>query len=120
MAAAQIAEWQKRAEAFKPLNLKQIEGPIAELDAHLTLRSYIVGYSATDADLDVWKAIRGNRIAHSSVIKQGLYINVSRWFNFIEETERPVVELASRGKEMAKKAEGKADQGNYDIGLEGT
>ncbi|CAD0092133.1 unnamed protein product [Aureobasidium vineae] len=120
MAATHIAEWQKRAEAFKPLNLKQIEGPIAELDAHLTLRTYIVGYSVTDADLDVWKAIRGNRIAHSSVIKQGLYINVSRWFNFIEESERPVVELASRGKEMAKKAEGKSDQGNYDIGLEGT
>ncbi|CAK3940971.1 glutamate--tRNA ligase, cytoplasmic [Lecanosticta acicola] len=109
--AAQIKEWQDRAEALKPLNLKQIEGPLGELNDHLTLRTYIVGYSLTDADLTVWKILRGNRVAHS-YIKQNLMVNLSRWFSYIEETANPSIDLPTR---PAKEA---ADDGaSYDIGL---
>ncbi|KAF2163534.1 hypothetical protein M409DRAFT_68454 [Zasmidium cellare ATCC 36951] len=111
---AQIKEWQDRAEALKPLNLKQIEGQLGELDAHLTLRSYIVGYSLTDADLTVWKTLRANRVAHA-YIKQNLMVNLSRWFNFVEETAKPSIDLPTR---PAKEA---ADEGgSYDIGLPDT
>ena len=111
---AQVKEWQTRAEALKPLNLKQIEAPLAELDAHLTLRSYIVGYTLTDADTTVWKIVRANRVAHS-YIKQNLMVNLSRWFSFIEETANPSIDLPTR---PAKEA---ADEGvSYDIGLQNT
>lgn len=120
MADAAIQEWQKRAEALKPLNLKEIEGPLGELHDHLTLRSYIVGYSCTDADLTVWKTLRANRIAHA-YIKQGLMVNLSRWFKFIEETENPQIDLPTRGgKGEGKKDAKKEDAGSYDIGLQGT
>ncbi|KAK4621471.1 putative glutamate--tRNA ligase, cytoplasmic [Fulvia fulva] len=110
MAEAQVKEWQERAEALKPLNLKQIEGPLGELNDHLTLRSYIVGYSLTDADTTVWKTLRSNRVAHA-YIKQNLMVNLSRWFSFIEETAQPTIDLPTRPKETA-------DEGaNYDIGL---
>lgn len=112
---AQIQEWQERAKALEPLNLKQIEKPLGELDAHLTLRSYIVGYSATDADTTVWKTLRGNRVAHN-FIKQGLMVNLTRWFTFIEETAAPTIELPTRPVE--KKA---GDDGaSYEIGLPNT
>jgi len=109
---AHVKEWQTRAEALKPLNLKQIEGPLGELDAHLTLRSYIVGYALTDADLTVWKTLRANRVAHA-YIKQNLMVNLTRWFTFIEETASPTVDLPVHpGKAAA------ADDGaSYDIGL---
>ncbi|PNS21153.1 glutamate-tRNA ligase [Sphaceloma murrayae] len=111
MAGPLIKEWQDRAEALKPLNLKQIEGPLAELDSHLTLRTYIVGYEPTEADLTVWKTLRGNRIAHS-YIKQNLMLNLCRWFRFIEETLNPEVQ-STRPKA--------ADEGgNYEIGLHNT
>jgi glutamyl-tRNA synthetase len=111
MADAQIKEWQGRAETLKPLNLKQIEGPLGELDAHLTLRSYIVGYSLTDADTTVWKTLRANRVAHA-YIKQSLMVNLSRWFFFIEATAQPSIDLPTR---PAKEA---GDEGaSYDIGL---
>ncbi|KAK5010022.1 hypothetical protein LTR28_012148, partial [Elasticomyces elasticus] len=71
MTEAHVKEWHTRAEAFKSLNLRAIEEPLAELDAHLTLRSYIVGYSVTDADTIVWNVLRDNRVAHA-YIKQGL------------------------------------------------
>lgn len=111
---SQIKEWQGRAEALKPLNLKQIEGPLGELDAHLTLRSYIVGYSLTDADLAVWKTLRANRVAHA-YIKQNLMVNLSRWFSFIEDTAQPSIDLPTRpAKETADEG------GSYDIGLPDT
>ncbi|GIZ47557.1 hypothetical protein CKM354_001064500 [Cercospora kikuchii] len=112
---AQIQEWQERAKALEPLNLKQIEKPLAELDAHLTLRSYIVGYSATDADTTVWKTLRGNRVAHA-YIKQGLMVNLTRWFTFIEETAAPTIELATRPAEKKVVDDG----ANYEIGLPDT
>ena len=118
MADNLIKEWQQRSEAFKPLNLKQIEAPLAELNDHLTLRTYIVGYSVTDADTTVFKALRGNRIAHS-YIKQGLMVNLSRWFKFIEETEKPELDLPTRAKGEGKK-ETKDDAASYDIGLQDT
>ncbi|KAF2208646.1 hypothetical protein CERZMDRAFT_48815 [Cercospora zeae-maydis SCOH1-5] len=112
---AQIQEWQERAKALEPLNLKQIEKPLANLDAHLTLRSYIVGYSATDADTTVWKTLRANRVAHA-YIKQGLMVNLTRWFTFIEETAAPTMELATRPAEKKVVDDG----ANYEIGLPDT
>ena len=112
---AQVAKWVEKAKAFEPLNLKQIEKPLEELDAHLTVRSYIVGYGPTDADTTVWKTLRGNRVA-INFIKQGLMVNLTRWFTFIEATAAPAIELPTRPVE--KKA---GDDGaNFEIGLPNT
>ena len=101
---AQIAEWQTRAEALKPLNLKAIEPSLLELDAHLTLRSHIVGYTITDADTTVWKTLRENRVAHAFV-KQNLMPSLCRWFRSKEDAKK---EAKDKGK----------DDANYDIGLQ--
>jgi hypothetical protein len=113
---AQIAEWQTRADSLKPLNLKQIEPSLLELDAHLTLRSHIVGYTLTDADTTVWSTLRGNRVANA-YIKQGLMPSLCRWFKYIEEVypQSVVVVPAAGAKE---KNEGKNSDANYDIGLQ--
>lgn len=115
---AQIQEWKDRAEALKPLNLKQIEPNLAELDAHLTLRSHIVGYTVSDADTTVWQTLRGNRVAHA-YIKQNLRPNLCRWFRYIEEAYPQQAALPERPKEKAKDGEKQKDDGaNYDIGLQ--
>ncbi|KAF2742212.1 glutamyl-tRNA synthetase [Sporormia fimetaria CBS 119925] len=117
---AQIEEWQARAEALKPLNLKQIEGPLAELDAHLTLRSHIVGYTLTDADTTVWQTLRGNRVAHA-YIKQNLMPNLCRWFRYIEEAypqQATLPERPAKGKDDKSGKANKDDGANYDIGLQ--
>ena len=117
---AHIKEWQDRASSMTALNLKAIEGPLAELDAHLTLRSHIVGYSLTDADTTVWRTLRENRVAHA-YIKQGLMANLSRWFKYIEEAYSESAVLPTRPAKVAKaggEREEKGDGGNYDIGLQ--
>ena len=64
-----------------------------ELESHLTLRSYIVGHCLTLADLAVWGTLRGNKVFAGI---RGNYINVSRWFKFIE-TSNPWITPAVDG-----------------------
>lgn len=71
---SQIEEWKQRAEKFTVKDLKALSSPFTELDAHLTLRSFIAGHSQTDADIAVYQAIRSNHIA-SSFLRQGLLVN---------------------------------------------
>ena len=71
---SQIEEWKQRADKFTVKDRKALDGSFAELDVHLTLRSFIVGYSQTDADIAVYQAIRANHVAHS-FLKQGLLVN---------------------------------------------
>lgn len=106
---------------FVSTDFKSVEGPLLELDSHLTLRSYVVGYSITVADLSVWGTLRGNKIAYAA-IKKGSFLNVSRWFKFIEETN-PWITAAlqslnaqAQEKKSAKSKEG----GSYDIALPDT
>jgi len=101
------------------LNLKAIEGELAELDAHLTLRSFISGFTISKADLWVWGVLRSNRVAHA-FIKQSIRVNLSRWFNFIEESNSWVGDAVT-ATNAAKAADRAEDTGgNMDIGLQDT
>ena len=116
-----MKEWLTRTAKFVPTDFKSVEGPLLELEAHLTLRSYIVEYSLTVADLSVWGAIRGNKIAHAA-IKKGNILNVSRWFKFIDETN-PWITIAvqSLNAQAQEKKSAKSREGaSYDIALPDT
>jgi len=104
-----------------PTDFKSVEGPLHELDAHLTLRSYVVGYDLTVADLSVWGAIRGNKVAFAAV-KKGSMLNVSRWFKFIEETNSWIAAAiqSANAQAAAKKATKSSEGASYDIALPDT
>ena len=114
-------EWINRALKLSPIDFKSVEGPLHELDSHLTLRSYVIGYTLSVADLCVWGAIRGNKVAYAAV-KKGSMLNVSRWFRFIDETNpwlaAAVQSLNTHAQErkLAKSKEG----ASYDIALPNT
>lgn len=116
---AQIAEWQERAKNFTATNLKALEGPLGELDAHLMLRSHIVGYAKTDADTAVWKTIRENRVAHAYV-RQNLMVNLGRWFKYIEEVYPQEITLPTRPAKTGKDEKARDEGGSFDIGLQDT
>ncbi len=104
-----------------PTDFKSVEGPMHELDAHLTLRSYIIRYTPTIADLLVWGAIRGNKVA-TAAVKKGNMVNVSRWFKFIEETN-PWIAAAvqsANAQAAAKKATKSSEGASYEISLPDT
>lgn len=92
-----------------------------ELDAHLTLRSYVVGYTVSIADLALWGAIRGNKVA-TAAIKKGNMIHVSRWFKFIEETNAWISSAvqSANAQAAAKKAVKSSEGASYEISLPDT
>lgn len=89
--------------------------PLYELDKYLTLRTYINGYSQTDDDIELWKAVRQHKVA-IGLVKQGNKVvpNLARWFAFIEETAHPTIDVPIRSKE------GASDGSNFEIGLPDT
>ena len=93
---------------------------MGELDAHLLLRSYIVGHSLTAVDLMAWGALRGNKLASAALA--GRTDNVKRWFDFIEITNpflhTIVTDLGALAKQ--KRANASAAGASYEIGLENT
>jgi len=70
-------------EALVAANFREIEPRLQDLDKHLTLRTYLEGYTLSELDTKVWQALRGNRAAFSH-IKKGSLANLARWFNYIE------------------------------------
>ncbi|KAL8829513.1 MAG: hypothetical protein Q9170_006138 [Blastenia crenularia] len=116
-----IQQWIDRVGAFAPTDFKSVEGHLLDFDALLTLRSYVVGYTLTSADIAIWGALRGNKAAYAA-IKKGAMLNVTRWFQFIEEINpwiAPAVQSLNahaQERKMAKSREG----ASYDIALPDT
>ncbi|MCJ1482755.1 hypothetical protein MMC06_002921 [Schaereria dolodes] len=113
-----IQEWLNRTARYYPTDFKSVEGPLLELDSHLTLRSYIVGYTLNLADLSIWGAIRGNKIAHAAM-KKGSMLNASRWFRFVEDTNPWIAStIQSMNAQAQEKKAAKSKEGaSYDIAL---
>lgn len=86
--------------------------PLYELDKFLTLRTYVNGYSQSAEDLELWKLVRTNKVA-VGLVKQGNKIvpNLARWFNFIDDTAKPSLDLPTRVRD---------DAANFEINLPDT
>ena len=107
--------------SFAGLDAKATQGQLFELERHLTLRSCLIGYSITAADVAFWGAIRGNKVA-AAAVKKGALINVSRWHRFIEEScpwIAPAIQSVN-AQAQAKKEAQSARGANYGIGLPDT
>ncbi|KAI0182435.1 glutamyl-tRNA synthetase [Xylaria flabelliformis] len=118
-----LEEWVTRSEAFATLNFQAFRKAFEELNAHLLLRSHIVGYNLTFADLVLWATIRGNHIALSSIRKTEN--NVARWYNYVEAPNPWVIESfsavnsASTKEKVAARAAASAAGASYEIDLPG-
>lgn len=99
------------------LDFKALDPHLQRLDAHLVLRSFIVGYSLSTADIALWGALRGNRVGVAA-IKKGTLVNLTRWFRFLEELCPWATAALEAMNAAAKEKKAKTSQGaNYDIAL---
>lgn len=119
----QVWEWVTRtifggAADLTVTDFGNLKGPMQELDSHLTLRSYIAGYSLNLADIVVWGTLRGNKVAFAQLKRTSS--NISRWFNFVADTN-PWMGLAFsefNTVTQQKRATASAEGGSFDIGLD--
>ena len=109
------------ATALEAQDFKKIEPHLADLDKHLTLRSYIEGYSISDVDAKIWVTIRSNKVANAFV-RRGAMVNLLRWFIFIEQTH-PEIQQEIKAKDeaaRAKLAAGSKAGASYNMALQDT
>ncbi|KAH7015717.1 tRNA synthetases class I, catalytic domain-containing protein [Ilyonectria destructans] len=102
------------APTLATADFKTIEPHLAQLDKFLTLRTYLGGYTLSEADEKVWAAVRSNKVAVGLIRKAG-FANAARWFKYIEDAHPEVKEKAAGPKKADKKG-----GANYNIGLSNT
>lgn len=102
-------------------DFRSIEPALRDLDKHLTLRSYLEGYSLSDLETRIWQTLRGNRAAIGFIRKNNLP-NLTRWFTFIEQTH-PEIQEEAKAADAANKAKvvaGSKGGASYNLGLQDT
>ncbi|KAG6300551.1 hypothetical protein E4U09_006727 [Claviceps aff. purpurea] len=95
-------------------DFRTIEPRLRDLDKHLTLRTYLEGYTLGDLEKKIWQTLRSNKVAIGSIRRNGLP-NLTRWFTFLEQTHPELQEEASKGKAIANKG-----GANYNLALQDT
>lgn len=83
-------------------DFKAIEPHLVALDKHLILRTFVEGYSLSEADSKIWVTIRSNKVANA-FLKRGALPNLGRWFTYIEQT-RPEIQEEIKAKDEAERA----------------
>ncbi|MCJ8736924.1 hypothetical protein PDJAM_G00017910 [Pangasius djambal] len=68
---------------------------LAELDAALSLRTFLVGHTVTLADLCVWAALKGSGEWQAVQAKPGSFPHVCRWFSFLS-SQVPFSEVGTK------------------------
>lgn len=119
-----IEEWVDYSTKLTTKNFKELSEILKKLESHLNFRSYIIGYKISIADIAIWGALRSNPIV-GSIIKNNVFINISRWYNFLnikfqfasEVLQNSLNELKKAATAGGKKKEG--HKANFDIDLPG-
>ncbi|EGS20659.1 glutamyl-tRNA synthetase-like protein [Thermochaetoides thermophila DSM 1495] len=102
-------------------DFRSIEPHLQALDKHLILRTYLDGYTLSEVDTKIWQVLRSNRAAFS-FIKRGNLVNLTRWFNFIEDNY-PEIQEEIKARDAAAKAKVAAASkagGSYNLALQDT
>ncbi|BCS27585.1 glutamate--tRNA ligase GUS1 [Aspergillus puulaauensis] len=111
-------DWVSELDALTSLDFKAVDPKLQKLNNHLILRSFVVGYALSTADIALWGALRGNRVSIGA-IRKGTLVNLTRWFSFLEElcpwavAALEALNASAKEKKLAKAKEG----ASYDIAL---
>jgi glutamyl-tRNA synthetase len=97
-------------------DFKVTSAALEELNNHLTLRTFLVGHSATIADITVYGALNANGQAISAIKRSNLP-NLVRWFKYISSIEKIASAVESFKTELSSKKKSKSKESNFEIGL---
>ncbi|KAI3657184.1 hypothetical protein MP638_007461 [Amoeboaphelidium occidentale] len=99
---------------------KLLTKSFAEMNHHLKMRTFFVGYSLSLADLVLWGYLRGSMVFQKLIKTPPFdYVNLVRWYNFIgsfDGVEESVVEVLASQRAAAKE---RKDEASFEIDLPG-
>ncbi|KAH9909518.1 glutamyl-tRNA synthetase [Xylariomycetidae sp. FL2044] len=100
-------------------DFKSIEPHLIRLEKHLTLRTYLAGYTLSEIDAKIWVSIRSNRVA-AAFVRKGTYANLYRWFMFVEQNH-PEIQAEVKAADEVRKAKVQAGSragGSFNLALQ--
>lgn len=104
-------------------DFKVLSSSLEKLESRLNYRSFIVGYGPTTADIAVWGILRSNGIV-GGVIKGGSYINLTRWYKFLESDDvfggsvEKMTKSVNDIRKASKVGHKKEHKANFEINLQ--
>ncbi|KAJ3321097.1 hypothetical protein HDU76_000149 [Blyttiomyces sp. JEL0837] len=88
------------------------------LNSHLSLRTFLVGYTVTLADLACWGALKSIPIFVNELKKEKeVGTHLTRWFNHLESLSYVSQAVADIAKAVVTANKSRKDQGSFEIGL---
>ncbi|KAL3146233.1 hypothetical protein ABBQ32_002935 [Trebouxia sp. C0010 RCD-2024] len=125
----QVDQWLDFSDAL--VSSAGLEAVCGVIDQYLSLRTYIVGYQLSIADLQVWGQLQAS-LQWEKIRKSGKLPHLTRWYDFLSQTSplkgllerhapkksaaaERVKEAAAAGKGSAK---GTTETGSFEIGLQ--
>eukprot|EP00262_Sarcandra_glabra_P015549 TRINITY_DN4809_c0_g1_i1.p1 TRINITY_DN4809_c0_g1~~TRINITY_DN4809_c0_g1_i1.p1 ORF type:complete len:740 (+),score=121.83 TRINITY_DN4809_c0_g1_i1:93-2312(+) len=92
--SAQIDEWLEYAPIFS--SGSEFETACGHVEGYLLLRTFLVGYSLSIADIAIWSGLAGSGPRWDSLRKSKKYQSLVRWFNSIAtEYSMPLNEITA-------------------------
>nr|CAD1840909.1 unnamed protein product [Ananas comosus var. bracteatus] len=79
--SGQIDEWLEFSPIF--LTGSEFESACTYVDSYLALRTFLVGYSLSIADIAIWSGLAGTGQRWESLRKSKKYRNLVRWYNSV-------------------------------------
>ena len=80
LGAAGVDSWVALASGDTLRPGAHFEAALAHVDAHLTLRSFVVGSQLSLADLALWGTLAVNQLWQQKLLKTGKFPHLARWF----------------------------------------
>jgi len=117
--SAQVDKWIAFTDKLsqKP-DFQGISAAADELDRHLTLRSFLVGYKPTAADFALWGTLKSSTV-FLGLAKRGLHPHLGRWYTYIESLPAVQKGIAAYLAAQKEKAKGRTENATFELGLEG-
>lgn len=94
------------AKGLSKEEFNSVEPQLAYLNKYLTLRSYVDGYTQSQADSTLWVAIRGQQGCARLRVNKAHLVNLCRWFTFVEQSHPELQEEIVREGRRSKGGEG--------------
>ncbi|RHZ87485.1 hypothetical protein Glove_34g125 [Diversispora epigaea] len=102
---------------FGPKNLKDLDSALDEVNHHLTLRTFLVDYKITLADIILWESLKNSPV-FKHMLKSGKDIGIylTRWYNYVSSLDFIQESLAWQTW-SAESSKPRKEQPNMNIGL---
>ncbi|RUP46588.1 tRNA synthetases class I, catalytic domain-containing protein, partial [Jimgerdemannia flammicorona] len=118
--ATLIDQWLDFAQdTLSTTDFRLLDAAFRELNYHLTLRSFFVGYEPSLADFVIWGALRSSSVFARilKTKKESLGIHLVRWFEYVSSLDavKTGIDVLTKNQNATKTKT--ADQGKFDIGL---